>query len=404
VSQSNQAIGFGNRQARVRFIDAGRGSAMLFVLLSHFLEGFFPNPNGFHIFLGDVTEVASPTFVLISGALVGFLYRVRPDAFAQLRVKLIDRGLFLLTVGHLLLLGGHYAMTPTFRWLPITDAVGFSMLVSPWIVTRTRSSSRLLFSAGLYATTWLVVAFWYPASAGEIIKETIFGSLKPTFYAYVFPLLPWVSVDLAATVLGEYIAVLHVRGNHDAIGALLNRLWIGGVSSGLALAVALKGVSTLWPVASGKFAEVVYGVRALHTRIPPGPVYLLFYGGLGMLLLRLCFIAERRTGNRVASVFVKYASAIGQSSLFTYVWQYYVYYTGLHLIRASLPFQWAWPAYFGLTAVVVLGPALWWQRAGYNRFITVGYPYLVGSQTPPMIRKADTAYGTDATVKRSVAS
>jgi hypothetical protein len=295
-------------------------------------------------------------------------------------------------------------MTPPFRWLPITDAVGVSMLVSPWIVTRMRSSVRLLFSAGLYACTWLVVALWYPASGGEIIKETIFGSLRPTFYAYVFPLLPWISVDLAATVLGEYLGELHVRRNYGAIGALLNRLWIGGVLSALALAAVLRGASSLWPIASNKAADVIYGLRALHQRIPPGPVYLLFYGGLGLLLLRLCFIAERSTRSRVASVYVKYASAIGQSSLFTYVWQYYVYYTGLHLIRPYVPFQWAWPAYFAITAVLVLGPALWWHGGGYNRFITVGYPYLVKRYTAPIVKEADTVHAKDASVKRSIAS
>ena len=121
----------------------------------------------------------------------------------------------------------------------------------------------------------------------------------------------------------------------------------------------------------------------------------MFHASIGVLLLKLCFAAEQRKWNRPSSLYVEYASAIGQSSLFTFVWQYYVYYTGLHLVHAYLPFQWAWPLYFAVTVFLVAVPALWWQRAGHNRFITVGYAYLVqprdGNRRQPEYKRSSAA-------------
>jgi hypothetical protein len=349
---------------------------MLFVLLSHFLEAFFPNPDWFDVLLGDIADAASPTFVLISGLLIGFLYRTRPDAFPRLRTKLIDRGLFLLTIGHLLLLGGHFAMRPTVRWIPITDAVGFSMLVSPWFVTRFSRAQRALTSAALFGLSWLIVALWHPHAGAEALKETFFGSQPLRFYTYAFPLVPWFCVDLAATAIGDSLGEFHIRRNFTALTSLLDRLWVGSILAAITIAVGLKGLSMVWPVNDTHLADAAYGMRALHQRIPPGPVHLLFYGGLGLLLLRLTFAAEQNTQKHLKA-FIAYASTIGQCSLFVFVWQMYVYYTGVYFIHTYLPFPWAWPVYFVATALMVLVPAFWWQRAGYNRFITVGYPKLV---------------------------
>jgi len=366
---------------------------MLFVLLSHFLEAFFPNPDWFDVFLGDITDIASPTFVLISGSLIGFLYRVRPDAFPQLRTKLIDRGLFLLTIGHVVLLGGHYAMTPTMRWLPITDAVGFSMLISPWLVSKFGRAQRVFTGLAVFAINWLVVALWSPAAGAEAVKETFFGSQDLRFYAYAFPLIPWFCVDLIATTIGDRLGELYVQKNIAAVGKLLDRLWVGGVLSAMAVAVGLKVVSMMWPVTNARFAEVEYGMRAVQQRIPPGPVYILFYGGLGLLLLRLSFAAEQRVG-RWVKTYVDYASAVGQVSLFTFVWQYYVYYTGIHLLQPYMPFDWAAPAYFAATVWLVMAPALWWHRNDYNKYITVGYSYFVRTRQPkPEVERLRDQYG-----------
>src|SRR5437899_12729419 len=90
---------------RVASIDAARGTAMLFVCLAHFTNSyFFPiGQENIGRNLVAIGMVASPTFVTVSGLVAGFLAVTRRNSFADLRRKLIDRGLFLLVVGHLLL-------------------------------------------------------------------------------------------------------------------------------------------------------------------------------------------------------------------------------------------------------------------------------------------------------------
>src|SRR4051794_34291375 len=96
-----------SQNRRIRFIDSARGIAMLFVLLSHFGFTFFPDQSGrLPSMMRIVGMVASPTFVLINGIMIGFLRRVRePEEYERLKRLFVDRGLFLLTGGHLLLLG-----------------------------------------------------------------------------------------------------------------------------------------------------------------------------------------------------------------------------------------------------------------------------------------------------------
>ena len=90
--------------ARVSSIDLARGTAMFFVCLAHF-SGAYLWPHGMKgaELLDIVSMVASPSFVLISGMTFGFLATLHPDDVRHLRIRLLDRGVFLLVVGHLIL-------------------------------------------------------------------------------------------------------------------------------------------------------------------------------------------------------------------------------------------------------------------------------------------------------------
>ena len=73
---------------------------MLFVCLSHFdyvyLRGTPSHELQFTI-VQRMAMLASPTFIIISGLLLGFLYRTRPEGMPALKAKFIDPGLFLFT-------------------------------------------------------------------------------------------------------------------------------------------------------------------------------------------------------------------------------------------------------------------------------------------------------------------
>jgi hypothetical protein len=73
---------------------------MLFVCLSHFdyvyLRGTPPHELQFTV-VHRIAMLASPTFIVISGLLLGFLHRTRPEGMPALKAKFIDPGLFLFT-------------------------------------------------------------------------------------------------------------------------------------------------------------------------------------------------------------------------------------------------------------------------------------------------------------------
>src|SRR5687767_2506611 len=71
---------------RLRGIDAARGAAMAFVCLSHFgLEYFRPFGGATaQVTMYRIGMVASPTFMLISGMMLGLLYGSRREEFGRL--------------------------------------------------------------------------------------------------------------------------------------------------------------------------------------------------------------------------------------------------------------------------------------------------------------------------------
>src|SRR5437870_5328374 len=93
---------------RIQNLDASRGVALVLVCLSHFVAVYFGTKHvgglfqlpAFPIAIG---MIASPTFVAISGTILGLLFVVQRDTFATLRLKLLDRAIFVLTVAHVLI-------------------------------------------------------------------------------------------------------------------------------------------------------------------------------------------------------------------------------------------------------------------------------------------------------------
>lgn len=93
------------KKKRIEVIDAGRGAAMLLVFLSHFSEFYFGYHGKTRLLetMYNITMIASPSFMLISGTMLGYLFRSNPGGYQRIREKYIDRGLFLLLVAHILI-------------------------------------------------------------------------------------------------------------------------------------------------------------------------------------------------------------------------------------------------------------------------------------------------------------
>src|ERR1700709_2574428 len=90
---------------RIKSIDAARGIAMVFACLSHFSTAYLYPAGHFAAtyVLTVISMVASPSFIILSGMVTGLTAVMCPHGFPQLRVHLIDRGLFLIIVGHFVL-------------------------------------------------------------------------------------------------------------------------------------------------------------------------------------------------------------------------------------------------------------------------------------------------------------
>jgi hypothetical protein len=95
-------------------------------------------------------------------------------------------------------------------------------------------------------------------------------------------------------------------------------------------------------------------------------VYLVFYGGTGLLLVGLVMLSA----GRVSAYFRQGLEIVGRSSLATYVTQYFVFSTLVPLL--ALPVGGWWPAYYlsllGLTFLF----SVEWDRLRGNRWLTLG--------------------------------
>jgi uncharacterized membrane protein len=389
---------------RLEFIDATRAVALSFVFISHFAYGYFGAGKGaIHEALTALGMVASPSFVLVSGILLGFLYQSSPTKFVELRTRFIDRGIFLLTIGHVLILGAHLPLGRGPVWGFITDTIGVSMIAGVLLIDKVRPASRLALSVGLYAASWLLALFWQPESAMlRVLRDSLSGTAFQSVYVFNFPLLPWFSLYFAATVLGERLALAKPddSGSPSArvmLGRLGTMTIVGGLL-GVAFSIALLFAGPTHRalvdarVRGGLVNEAIVAAEELaephptdpwlelsspFQKRPPSPVYFAFFGGAGLALLYCCASAERFTWLRGV---VRYLSRAGRASFFIFVVQYYVFYAALSVL--NLPVSAWWPIYLVGSSIALIHAGTLWNRRGFNRWITVGYPWTTRRSSP----------------------
>jgi hypothetical protein len=361
--------------ARLQFLDASRGVTMFFVLLSHFASTYFVAPEvaGWRWFLVRLGMVATPTFVILSGVLLGVHHHLASAGFGRIQTRLIDRGLFLILFSHAVI------ALPQGNWdlvLFSTDGLGVAMILGVLLVPGMRGYSRLAVGVSAYVVSWLAIYFWHPASGitgGTIVKEALFGDLVPTaLHSGTFPIVPWFAVYLISSVFGERLAALYAQGSTRKVARELFYLGAGGVVTAVGIELLAWSLGTLRGPRQMGAALVWVGQKS-----PPAPLYLLLYGGAGLLLLWACLVAEQRQWFRRA---FRYAVVCGETSLFIYFAHFYLLWLGSYLVSPGGLARGF--AYFATsTAVLVMGAHLW-QRRALNRVFTVRYqtahPRLLG--------------------------
>lgn len=360
---------------RMEAVDAARGTAMLLVFFAHFSDAFFRPFVGseHHHPLLLITRMASPAFMCISGLMLGILHHAKRDRFGPLRDRLIDRGLFLVLVGHPLLTVAMIWISPTWseavRVLFITDTIGFCLIVGSLLIARLGPGARLLIGAGLLFTAWVLLMFWMPDSEGPAwwAKVVLIGVWRPEGLTYNFPPLPWLALYLMASALGGTFARLYEEGNRRRLQIMVLSTGLAAMSIGFLLKRVFAHSAEL--VSSASFADHLVSLGSLTQKMPPSPAYLAFYAGAALVMLSFLLAFEQTT---VGQMFIRWAALFGRTSLACFVAQFYVYYVGVFLLpRPPVIYV---SIYFVATVILMRLVARAWDAANGNRLITVGYP------------------------------
>jgi hypothetical protein len=126
---------------------------------------------------------------------------------------------------------------------------------------------------------------------------------------------------------------------------------------------------------------------SIYQKFPPGPVYLAFFGGAGIMLLGLMLELDRL--EKFQSM-MGALGRIGRASLFAFIAEYAFYVAFLE--RLQLSYTPLWPLMFVGSVVVLAAGAAAWDRYNGNRFLTVGVTSLlrrnVGAVRPAGLTQA----------------
>ena len=353
---------------------------MLLVCLSHFTAVYFRSEyeaTG-HLLPVQIAMIASPTFIALSGMMMGLMSVVYSRGFDRLRIKLADRALFLLTVGHALViiarLWFEHDPRNALRMTVITDAVAVCVLAGVWLVPRTRSVTRVTLGLAVFAAAWLLIFFWQPTGSWATgIKEALVGGQPTRVLWYSVPIMQWLGVYLVCTALGEYIGGLYLLGDRKKV----ERTFMVVAAAAISLAIALRISS--WPFRpSGSDEAHPWSWEPFFTpwsKLSPGPVYVLFFGGLGMALVSVVVMASHRRFGRIV---LDRVTQIGRSSLAVFVLQNYVYYTLLGAL--ALKQSKAWPEIFAVSLIPIFLFAAVWDKHQLNSVLTVGLAHFLRRQ------------------------
>ena len=374
----------GQAHSRIQGIDAGRGAAMLFVCLSHFAVNFFvlQGNEGIRSALWVVGMVASPTFMLISGIMVGLMWAARPQRFGRFARMQTGRALFMLTIGHALILLTflpHYASLRIAAGRGfITDVIAVAILLGPFVVQRLGIRGRLYLAAALMLTAWGLTVLWLPTSrVGFVVRYILVGPWNE-LVSLNFPVLPWLAVYFVGSALGGWFGQIPAAERSIVIERKLLRF--GGAAVAMAIAIPLGFMVLSHFVSALSSIDALNMLSSPFQKYPPSPTYVAFYGGIGLLITGGLLMADRKGGTWL----VNWLSTIGRSSLFVFLLQFFVYNIVLHSVE--WPFPAFWPVYFAATvAIISIGAKLWDDR-GWNRWFNLLDWFKREQQTPPDFR------------------
>lgn len=346
---------------------------MVLVCLSHFTAKYITPVGGDRpwIWIRLIAHVASPMFFIISGTMVGYLFAARPEVFDRVRATLAKRALFFLTVGHLLILLAHVRTRADFtgsaRMLFVTDTIALALLVSPRLL-RFSAPQRVIGAAIVYAFSCALVFLWDPHGlALRIFKDTMMGPEGAGFWAYNVPVLPWLALHAAGTVLGARLADASTRSGRLRFEAQLASLGFALVATGALLRRVCLILIAHVLTPAGREAVVARQIASPFERFPPSPVHLLVFTGVALLGISTVFIVERLG---IFAKLIGWLAALGETSAFVFVFQFYVFY---EFIPRLIPIRLELAPVVFIGAMMMIGFAARLWRLRRSRFMPASW-------------------------------
>ena len=345
---------------------------MVFVCVSHVRYHFHDSAPALYSLLTNVTRLATPTFLLLSGFVAAY---VLSSGKRAARINLIDRGLFVLFAGHLLLNWVELSRISFQEWMfarvTVTDAIAISLLIA---ALATRLSAALLATVGatFVVASWPIAMLWEPASpAARYIGITLFNVHSEASSLADSAVVPYVGLFLIGMSLSRSCSEQLAARDYAAVARKLARVAVIAVASVLA---SILMWYLLKPMLLENLSPTTLDLARLtldpRSKLPPSPAYFAFYGGGGLLIAAICLIA--RPAFLVRPV-VDWAATLGRASLMCFVVQdWLLVLTPALLGFTKLQSMTFWTAYLIVALIVLHALATRWDRARANRFLTIG--------------------------------
>lgn len=357
---------------RILTLDAARGTAMLFACLAHFawwMEVAYPS---LALKLATIGMVATPTFMVLSGSMIGLKAGRAGLIGSSMRRDLIDRGIFLIIVAHLLIALAEVHRSGTIlqrlEQFNSVDEIGVGCILFGVFRGLALKSMRVLLALAFSLTClgWALALAWHPLlPTGKVVEELLVGQLTNNLIIdYACPMAPYLALFVAGVALGKFVAQREHEGRLESIAAPLCLLGVALAAAALAAHVGYRWAAMRgWVPADGAWHSSVVILR----KIPPSPGYLVFFTGVALLMFGLLTYLRRAERARWL---LEWLATIGQVSLFVFVLQYFVFWT-LPDILGLKPAGY-FPLLFVGQVALLWFMARWWGRIGGNRWMRIG--------------------------------
>jgi hypothetical protein len=352
---------------------------MLLVFLAHFDDVYLRHSGSpAEDAVERLTLCATPSFMLVSGLVLGFLFATRRGAFDGIRRKLLDRAFFLLTVAHVLIAlsnAPRHGFAGALDAVYITDVVGVCVILGSLVVVVLGRRARAALGLGLYAFATATMLVWdaREGSAAQLLKQVLVGphlGLESNALRYNFPIAQWLAVYLVGTALGDWLS----QSSADLTRVVVRLGMLGSTlfACGALLRLLRPVLQPLGSFLDPHGSEALWLFESPSQKLPPGPVYVLCYVGAACLLVAgsLWLGAASPDGPAIRGL-----ALLGRNSLIAFVAQYALYYSAMTVWQ--IPYSSLWPLVFATSTALLVGFVAFWERLGGVRLLTIGYPALV---------------------------